>query len=59
MQKDNTIKLYQDVRKEHERLTNVKEFGVQKHTDAWIRNWLADRFYKSVATIENIIFYRV
>jgi len=59
MHKDKTLKLYEAIRKEHDRLLHVKEFGVQKHTDGWIRNFLAEKFYKSTATIENIIFHRV
>jgi Mn-dependent DtxR family transcriptional regulator len=54
-----TLKLYDDIRKEHDRLVSITEFGTQKYTDSWIRNTLAERFYKSVATIEDIIFYRV
>lgn len=59
MRKETTKKLYEDVRKEYERLSSIQEFGVQKHHEDWIRSWLANRFYKSKATIENIIFYRV
>lgn len=59
MQKESTKQLYEDIRKENQRLSNIKEFGVQKHSDAWIRNTVAKKFYKTVGTIEAIIFFRL
>lgn len=57
--KRTTNQFYEAVRKEHERLTNVKEYGVQKFTDEWIRRKLAAAFFREVKTIEDIIFQRV
>lgn len=54
-----TNQFYEAVRKEHERLTNVYEFGVQKYNDEWIRRKLASVFFREVKTIEDIIFQRV
>lgn len=53
-----TLKQHQDIRKEFERLSNIKEFGVRKHTSEWIFNKLAQQFYKSPVTIEDIVFNR-
>ncbi|OBS12734.1 hypothetical protein ATE49_04435 [Elizabethkingia miricola] len=54
-----TSRLYTDVRKEYSRLSKIREYGKQKHSDAWIIARLAHKFYRSEATIENIIFNRV
>lgn len=54
-----TNQFYDAVRKEHERLTNVTEYGVQKYNDEWIRRKLASVFFREVKTIEDIIFQRV
>jgi hypothetical protein len=58
MAKESTIELYNDIRREYQKLTNITEFGVQKFTEAWIYNKLSKMFYKSPKTIENIVFYR-
>ena len=58
MARPQTIKQHQDIRKEFERLSNIKEFGVRKHTSEWIFNKLAEQFYKSPVTIEDIVFGR-
>lgn len=57
--KNTTNQFYDTIRKEHERLTNVKEYGVQKFSDEWIRHKLASAFFREVKTIEDIIFQRV
>lgn len=54
-----TIKLHQDIKSEFDKLSNVREFGVQKHSVEWILNKVAEKFYKSPKTIENIVFNRV
>ncbi len=57
--KHTTNQFYDAVRKEHERLTKVTEYGVQKYNDEWIRRKLATVFFREVKTIEDIIFQRV
>lgn len=57
--KDNTQRLYDAVKKDYFKLADVKEFGVKKFTDSWIFGKLANKFYKSPKTIENIVFSRV
>ncbi|MFY0714110.1 hypothetical protein J1D01_10565 [Seonamhaeicola sp. NFXS20] len=57
--KNTTNQFYAAVRKEHERLTKVTEYGVQKYSDEWIRRKLASVFFREVKTIEDIIFERV
>lgn len=54
-----TIRLHADIRADFEKLSNVYEFGVQKHSTAWILSFLANKYYKSAKTIENIVFNRV
>lgn len=57
--KKTTEKRYEDVRAEYRRLSDIKEFGVQKHSFDWIVAYVAQKFYYSVKTVENIIFNRV
>lgn len=57
--KANTIRLHNDIRKEFEHLSNIKEYGVQKYSTAYILNKISEKFYKSPKTIENIVFNRV
>lgn len=53
-----TEKLYQDIKSDFTKLSNVKEFGVQKYTNDWILAKLGDKYYKAPKTIENIVFNR-
>lgn len=53
-----TDKLYQDIKKDFDKYSNVKEFGVQKYSLPWIFAKIGDRYYKSPKTIENIVFSR-
>ncbi len=57
--KDNTVRLYKDIKNEFLKLTNIKEFGVQKYSEKWIFAKISNKFYKSPKTIENIVFNRV
>lgn len=59
LMRETTKELYKDIRQAYQDLSNIKEHGVQKHSDAWIRKTLAKKFYKNVSTIEAIIFHRV
>jgi len=56
MQRKTTAELHEAIRAEHERLTNVKELGVQKYSNTWIRNKIAEKFFKSPVTIDNILW---
>lgn len=57
--KPTTEKRYEAVRLEYKRLSEIKEFGVQKHSFDWIVANVAQKYYYSPATVENIIFNRV
>jgi hypothetical protein len=57
--RDTTDRLYQDIKKDFDKLSNVREFGVQKFTNDWILAKLAHQYYKQPKTIENIVFNRV
>lgn len=56
--KDNTTRMHEDIKKEFEKLSNVKAHGVQKFTNDYIFREVAHKFYKSPKTIENIVFNR-
>lgn len=56
MAKETTKQLYRDIRQEYQQLSELREFGVKKHTFAWVIQKLAKRYYKSPRTIENIVF---
>ena len=56
--KELTSRLYHDIKKDFEKLSNIKEFGVQKYALAWIFAKIGDQYYKSPKTIENIVFSR-
>lgn len=57
--KDTTKEQYYVIRNQYTKLMDVNEFGVQKHSNNWIICKLAKMFFKSPATIENIIYHRV
>lgn len=54
-----TINLYQAIRSEFERLSNIKEFGVTKYSTDWMLHYVAHKYFKSPKTVENIVFNRV
>jgi hypothetical protein len=56
--RDLTDKLYNDIKRDFEKYSNIKEFGVQKYSLAWVFGKLGDKYYKSPKTIENIVFNR-
>jgi len=58
MARPQTIKQHQAIKAEFERLSNIREFGVMKYSTEWIINKLAEQFFKSPKTIENIVFNR-
>lgn len=57
--KPTTERFYDDVRKEYHRLCNIKRLGVRLYHKEYIMAFLADKFYRSEKTIENILFHRV
>jgi hypothetical protein len=57
--RDTTERLYQDIKKDFDKLSAVREFGVQKFTNDWILAKLGHQYYKQPKTIENIVFNRV
>jgi len=56
--REQTLRLHQAIREEFDRLSNVKEYGVSKYTNQYMLNKIADKYYKSAKTIENIVFNR-
>lgn len=59
MARELTDRLYHDIKQDFDKFSNVKEFGVQKYSMAWVLAKIADKYYKSPKTIENIVFNRV
>ena len=57
--KDNTQRLYEDIKKEFLKLSDIKEYGVKKFTDDWILAKIGKQFYKAPKTVENIVFNRL
>jgi hypothetical protein len=57
--KDRTNKMYEDVRQEYKKLSEIKLHGVTKYSNDYIVLLIANKFYRSPKTIENIIFNRV
>ena len=57
--RDLTDKLYNDIKRDFEKYSKVKEFGVQKYSLPWVFAKLGDKYYKSPKTIENIVFNRI
>lgn len=57
--KENTRKLYNDVKNDFSSLQSVREHGVQKYTTKYLVRKLAAKYYKSPTTIENIIYGRI
>lgn len=53
-----TINLYQAIRSEFERLSNIKEFGVTKYSTDYMLHYVAHKYFKSPKTVENIVFNR-
>lgn len=56
--KPTTIRLHQDIKKEFDKLTQIREHGVRKYSIEYILGEIAHKFYKSPKTIENIVFNR-
>jgi hypothetical protein len=56
--RQSTINLHNSIKQDFNKLINVKEFGVSKYTVQYILNTLAEKYYKSPKTIENIVFER-
>ena len=57
--KPRTQKMYEDVRLEYKKLSEIKLHGVSKYSHDYIVVLIANKFYRSPKTIENIIFNRV
>jgi hypothetical protein len=57
--KPNTIRLHQDIKKEFDKMSNIREFGVQKYSTDYILNCIAAKYYRAAKTVENIVFNRV
>ncbi|HCY81523.1 MAG TPA: hypothetical protein DHV22_07965 [Xanthomarina gelatinilytica] len=57
--REQTIRLHQAIKEDFDKLSSVKEYGVPKYTNQYILNRLAEKYFKSARTIENIVFGRV
>lgn len=55
-----TQELYQTIREEYKRMSAPdKRFGIQKYTDRYIFAKIAKKYFRSVATIEAIVYGRL
>lgn len=56
--REQTLRLHQAIKDDFEKLSNIKEYGVEKYTLQFKLNKLADKYFKSARTVENIVFGR-
>jgi len=54
-----TLQKYEDIRFEYAKWTAKKYKNVRTYTDAYIFIKLAEKYYLSERTVENIVFHRV
>ncbi len=57
--KDSTQRFYETVRKDYHNLYNKRYKGKRVYTTEYICEKLADKYFRSSATIENIVWNRV
>lgn len=57
--KETTIALHNEIKKEFDKLSQFKEKGVKKYSVEYVLAHLAQKYFKSPKTIENIVFNRV
>ncbi|SHG33191.1 hypothetical protein [Flavobacterium johnsoniae] len=57
--KQNTVRLHQDIKREFEKMSNIREFGVKKYSTEYVLKVVAKKYYRAVKTVENIVFNRV
>lgn len=57
--KNTTQKFYDTVREEYHKLKGKKKYGVTVYTTEYVMHELANKFFRSPATISNIVFHRV
>lgn len=54
----NIKRMHADIKSDFKQLDEVKEFGVRKYRKDYILARLANKYYRSPITIENIVFNR-
>jgi len=59
MAREATLKLHAEIRKDFHKMSNIIEKNTQKFSTQYIINSIADKYFKSPITIENIVFNRV
>lgn len=59
MPKNSTTQRNSDIRNDYIKWTNKKGVNARKFTDNYIFEQLANQYYLSAKTIENIVFHRV
>lgn len=58
--KTTTKAFYRAVRADYKALSREDDaYGVRKYTDAYIFKILAEKYFRSPKTIENIVFHRI
>ena len=56
--KPSTIRLHSDIKKDFDKMSSIKEFGVSKYSTEYVLCYLGNKYYKASKTIENIVFNR-
>lgn len=58
--RETTQSLYDAIRRDYESMSRKDDkYGVRKYSDAYIFEVLAEKYFRSAKTIENIVFHRV
>ena len=58
--KKTTKALYQAIRSDYAALSKEDDkYGVRKYSDAYIFEVLAEKYFRSPKTIENIVYHRI
>lgn len=56
--REQTLRLHNAIKEDFDKLSNIKEYGVEKYTTQYKLNKIAEKYFKSAKTIENIVFNR-
>lgn len=59
VKKERTQELYDTIREDYKKIKDKKKWGVQIYTSQYVIHMLAEKYFKSPKTIENIVFLRV
>ncbi len=59
MVREATLKLHAEIKTEFNKMLNIRAKNAQKFTTEYIINSVAEKYFKSPKTVENIVFNRI